>query len=106
MTVSVFCVRLGARNPGFRLFFLDMQEEALRDHLPSTWFSCAWRDARCADVHRGLNNCLAQAKRPPPLFTEFSLTMFYLSQSYLIFFYVVYNKQWETDVPTNWKVVV
>lgn len=57
-------------------------------------------------IDGGLNDSLGEAKGRPQAFTYFSLTMFYLIQSYLIFFHIVYNKHWEADVPTNWKAVV
>lgn len=51
MTVFVFCTGLGAQNTGFRLFFLGIQDEMLRQHLFSTWFSSC--PVRCT-VHRCL----------------------------------------------------
>lgn len=69
MTAFVFCARLGARNTGFWLFFLDMQDEGPGTTWPLPGSLHAWRDARCTDACRRSNNCLAQAKRLPPLFT-------------------------------------
>lgn len=110
----VSCTELGGWNTAFRLFFLAIHDEVLTYHSPSTcfgflvFFFCAWWDAHCTSVYRWRIEWVpGEAKGQTG-------TIIYLVQSHNIllnsilpnFFLIVYNKHWETDVPTNWKAVV